>query len=208
MCCDPKKVGIVCEGQTEVNFIKYLSSRYFYPNFSIILFPVNLEGRVSIERVAQEANRMKAYHVVSTFVDYYGFVKQHKKPVKEIENKIASKVKLNCFIPYLQMHETEALWFSDIDILAKTLNVTPKQKEKLQQAFEEANGEPEKINNTYETAPSKRLEHITDHKYKKTVNGQQLAEAIPLDTIKARCPRFKEWLDTIKTAVDKVCGNV
>ncbi len=204
MCFNLKRVGVVCEGPTEVNFIKLLSNRHFYPNYSIQLFPTNLGGHVSVERVAREVDRMKAYPVVTMFVDYYGLEKQHNRTATEIEADIKAKVNLENFIPYLQMHETEALWFSDIDILSKTLSVTPQQKSQLQQALDEATGEPEKINNSWETAPSKRLEKIIP-KYKKTTNGQQIASALSLETIQARCPRFKAWLTNIKTTVDEVC---
>ena len=205
MCTKLKKVGIVCEGPTEVNFIKHLSNTYFYPSFCIQLFPSNLEGRVSIERVVKEAKNLKNYRVVSTFVDYYGLKKQCNRAPKEIEDEIKSKVGSESFIPYLQVHETEALWFSDIEILASILHATPKQKAVFQKAFDDARGAPEEINNSYETAPSKRLEGTVP--YKKTTHGTQLAKAIPLDAIKDKCPRFKAWLDAIVAEVNKVYGN-
>lgn len=205
MCFSLKKVGVVCEGQTEVNFIKHLSHTYFYLSFSIQLFPINLRGNVSIERVVKEANNLNNYRIVSTFVDYYGLKKQYNRTPQEIEDEIASKVNIENFIPYLQVHETEALWFSDIEILALTLNATPKQKKILQKAFDDAHGAPENINNSYKTAPSKRLEHTV--LYKKIIHGNQLAKAIPLGTIKDKCPRFKAWLEAIIVAVNKVYGN-
>lgn len=99
MCTKLKKVGIVCEGSTEVNFIKHLSNTYFYPSFCIQLFPSNLEGRVSIERVVKEAKNLKNYRVVSTFVDYYGLKNNVIEPPKKSKMKLNQKSDRKALFP-------------------------------------------------------------------------------------------------------------
>ena len=52
----------------------------------------------------------------------------------------------------------------------------------------------EHINNSPETAPSKRLEALIPG-YAKVKNGTQLSEAMGLGAIMAQCPHFKKWIE-------------
>ena len=55
---------------------------------------------------------------------------------------------------------------------------------------------PEHINNSYETAPSKRLEALIPN-YAKVKNGTLLAKNIGIDTLMRECPHFKNWISSI-----------
>lgn len=101
------------------------------------------------------------------------------------------------FIPYLQLHEFEGLLFNDIDIFYE--QIPPKElvgKDELTQTFRQYSN-PEMINNNRETSPSHRLERIILG-YNKIVYGNILAEAIGLDKIKAKSPRFCEWIKKLE----------
>jgi hypothetical protein len=56
---------------------------------------------------------------------------------------------------------------------------------------------PEDINDSSETAPSKRIMSVIP-RYNKVVNGSLIAEAIGLDIIRAECPRFNDWLSHVE----------
>jgi hypothetical protein len=53
------------------------------------------------------------------------------------------------------------------------------------------------INDQRETSPSHRLERIILG-YNKIVYGIILAEAIGLNNIRKKCPRFNTWLDNLE----------
>lgn len=56
---------------------------------------------------------------------------------------------------------------------------------------------PEDINNSPNTAPSKRLLDAIPG-YNKVLYGRMLAESIGLDSIRSKCPMFNEWLTKLE----------
>jgi hypothetical protein len=97
------------------------------------------------------------------------------------------------FIPYISMHEFEALLFSDPVVLAEKIKVTP---ESVQQILAKC-GNPEEINDRPETAPSKRIAALTSG-YQKIVMGSSIAEAIGITTMRRQCQHFNQWLTTLE----------
>jgi Domain of unknown function (DUF4276) len=53
---------------------------------------------------------------------------------------------------------------------------------------------PEEINNSRETAPSKRILSILGKKYDKVLHGAIIAAEIGLPAIRAACPEFNDWV--------------
>jgi hypothetical protein len=56
---------------------------------------------------------------------------------------------------------------------------------------------PEHINDSPETAPSKRIEALIPS-YQKPLFGNLAALEIGLDPIRHACPHFREWLDRLE----------
>ncbi|MSQ10919.1 MAG: DUF4276 family protein, partial [Dehalococcoidia bacterium] len=105
------------------------------------------------------------------------------------------------FVPFVVMHEFEALLFSDCDRLARALD-----RPDLAVRFREIRGafpNPEGINDSPETAPSKRLTRLFP-RYDKVLFGRMVAAAIGLNGIRQECPHFGEWLTTIELAAGLV----
>jgi hypothetical protein len=98
------------------------------------------------------------------------------------------------FIPYIEMHEFEALLFSDADILAEKAEIDISH---LRGILEEYNNEPEEINDNPEKAPSKRLEAL-NRAYRKVAMGKTVSEAIGIQTIREQCPHFDKWLTELE----------
>jgi len=93
------------------------------------------------------------------------------------------------FIPYVQMHEFEALLFSDTSILAASNSRISTQLERILQSF----SCPEEINDNYDTCPSRRIkQHIEN--YVKTVDGIIAARKIGLKKMRQECPHFNTWI--------------
>lgn len=106
----------------------------------------------------------------------------HYYPDYEVENR---------FIPYISMHEYEALLFSDEEKLAEGINVN---RSIIQQITDQYNN-PEEINDGEETAPSKRLElHCRSYPKSKPVKSIRIAKRIGIQTMRNTCPHFDAWL--------------
>ena len=123
-------IGVVCEGQTETDFMKQLNKKYFN-KINISLKPVgineeqkNIEGNISIARVVDFLHKhSNMYNILTTFIDFYRLKNKDNKKVSELEEEIKNefykdnKYRNKILIPYIQIHETETLWFSDINAI-------------------------------------------------------------------------------------------
>lgn len=114
---------------------------------------------------------------------------------RSFENDIAD----HRFIPYLQLHEYEAYLFSDPECFELIESGRTKEIEALR-AVAEQHDTPELIDDAPETAPSKRIEALfPDYGRSKSVFGPQLAVAIGLPAIRAKCPHFNQWLKRLES---------
>lgn len=93
------------------------------------------------------------------------------------------------------MHEFEALLFSDPPILAGVLE-SPWLTE-IPEAIVQQYGEPERIDDSPEDAPSKR---IAQHSrgYNKVLHGTIAAQRMGLAKMRDRCPHFAAWVSILE----------
>lgn len=99
------------------------------------------------------------------------------------------------FIPYVVMHEFEALLFSDCNAFAIGVG-----RIELAGAFQKIRNHfpsPEEINDSPQTAPSKRVEALLSG-YQKPFLGILAALEIGLPRMRAECPRFAGWLKKLE----------
>ena len=96
------------------------------------------------------------------------------------------------FIPYIQLHEFEALLFSDA---AKFLHAFPDEQLIIAQllAIRTQCGGPENIDDGEDTAPSKRILQLLPD-YVKTVSGLLIVKQISLSLLRSECPHFGAWI--------------
>lgn len=95
------------------------------------------------------------------------------------------------FIPFVMMHEFEALLFSDCAAFANAIG-----RPALEGALQEVRDEfdcPEEINDSPLTAPSKRVEKLVKG-YQKPIYGTIAALGVGLPAIRAACPNFDAWI--------------
>ena len=151
--------------------------------------------------------------IVSSLIDYYGLYRKYDFPKWGEGERIADKNARMDFLeaamkedvsdrvrhrylPYLQLHEFEGLLFNDIQHF---YDQVPKAQlvgvEELKQTFADYDN-PEMINNDKETSPSHRLKRIIKG-YNKPLYGHYFAEAIGIEKIRAKSPRFNQWIEKI-----------
>ena len=170
-------------------------------------------------------NRLKEDHgcIVTTMVDYYGLPQTGDQawpgrqtagalPFKQkactietaLLNDISSGLENNLdvkrFIPYVTMHEFEGLLFSDCERFGYGIS-----RPDLIEQFKTIRNQfttPEEINDSPNTAPSKRVETLVPG-YQKPLLGTSAILEIGLDTIRAECPHFCEWLEHLEGFLKK-----
>lgn len=101
------------------------------------------------------------------------------------------------FIPYVQLHEFEALILAGPEQLAYEF-VDRRQEIQLLVEICSKFSSPELIDDGSETSPSKRIiSQIPEYKGKKVSVGPRIAAAIGLNILKEKCRHFSEWLERI-----------
>ena len=122
--------------------------------------------------------------------------------VAALETAFAEAINDSRFIPYIQLHEFEALLFCGIDYLAKRYPGCEKRCEQLKKDLEKTSN-PELINNSPETAPSKRIIKAIEgdkkqhYNYNKPATGKDVTKSVGMDELRARCSHFNEWIEKL-----------
>ena len=205
---------IICEGKTEYDFVEKLLAPHLQ-KFGIYAHPSLPQagpkqqrgGNVSIPRLGKHISR--EYHnsdFITTLVDYYGFKNINGRNKAQLEQDILNEARTlirrrfepHRVRPYVQMHEFEALLFSDISkfkLHPDWNNEAEKQLKRVCNNFQT----PEDINNNSQTAPSKRLDGIfPGYGNNKTLYGPLIAEDIGLAKIRQKCLLFNNWIDQLE----------
>lgn len=104
------------------------------------------------------------------------------------------------FIPFIVMHEFEALLFSDPAAMARGFNHADAEADLAAIAGQFST--PEEINDSPLTAPSKRIIKVFEDRgydrYEKPLLGNLAALEITLPVIRAKCPLFGVWLSKLE----------
>jgi len=219
------KVNILVEGQTEETFVNevlnphFLSKGIYFTPILATTRPARLSkgankgGITSFSRIEKDIQRLlydSSAALVTTMIDYYGlagkdFPGWDTMPkgscydrVRHLEQAFSEKINHRKFLPYLSLHEFEAMLFSAPEHIVKEF---PDAKDDVLAEFEKIRNyveSPEEIDDI--SPPSKRILKLLPG-YEKVVYGSIIALGIGLDTIRAECKHFDEWL----TEVEKRC---
>ena len=226
-----KIIHILCEGQTEQGFveevlrpslqdkgIKGIKSTLIETNkkknarggllsYNHALTDLRLLQRTKIDGDFER-------HIFTTMFDFYalpddfpGFekIKTIRDPylkVSNLEKDFADEINDNRFIPYIQLHEFESLLFCGIEYIAELYPGCEKRCKQLTQALQNV-GNPELINNSPHTAPSKRIikaiegDNKTHYNYNKPTTGKIVTGKIGIDMLREKCKHFNEWIEKL-----------
>ena len=209
-----RRVCIICEGPTEANFVAtclaaHLSNHNVIAYASILQAPSGKHkgGRVTVERLVKHISH--EYHAcdrITTLVDFYGFQDRAGRSRVDVETAIltgaekrTTKFDTRFVLPYVQMHEFEGLLFSNTEEFQWVLDGWNEDVRAQLKAVRDAFESPEDINDSPQTAPSKRILSIFENGvYSKTEHGPLIAEAIGLDVIRQNCPEFNKWIGALE----------
>ncbi len=112
----------------------------------------------------------------------------------DISSQLGGRFNCARFIPYVQMHEFEALLFSDPALLAKGLDLPDDSEvQRIRNKFHS----PEEINDGEQTAPSKRIKGLSSG-YDKVLQGVLISQKIGLNVLRAQCPHFNGWIEKLE----------
>ncbi|MGB2611005.1 MAG: DUF4276 family protein, partial [Isosphaeraceae bacterium] len=100
------------------------------------------------------------------------------------------------FIPFVVMHEFEALLFSDCARFAN--GIGRKNLAERFQAIRDEFNSPEEINDSPLTHPSCRVAELVPD-YQKPIWGNIAALEIGFDRIRSECPHFRAWLERLES---------
>ncbi len=101
-------------------------------------------------------------------------------------------------IPFVVMHEFEALLFSNCNRFAEAIALPEKESEL--QRVRDLFSTPEMINDSPFTAPSKRISDIIPG-YQKPLYGTLAALEIGIGEIRNECPHFNTWLTRLEQLI-------
>jgi hypothetical protein len=220
------RLHIIAEGQTEEEFVKSILTEHL-GDFDISTdvhcittkrteTQVYRGGAVSYEQIKkdiilwlkQDRNSDARF---TTMLDLYALpndfpqfdeARNKSDPyqkVEQLENALSNDINDSRFIPYIQLHEFEALILSEPSKFAERFPDYESGVEQLLNIC--ANLEsPELINDGANTAPSKQIiKFIPVYKGSKPSAGPLIAKKIGLQRIRERCPHFNQWLTQLET---------
>jgi len=216
------EVVVLVEGQTEKIFVEellcpYTAEKNVYLRPIIFTKPGEKGGDIRFSRAERDIRnhlKQRSETYITLMMDYYALKEwpgltesKHQKEYfkkaevinietqKKVQKLFPEQNRERRFIPYVSMHETEALYFSDPEIIADVLNIN---KAEIELILRKCGGGPEAINDNVETAPSKRLSKLSCNKYRKITSGIAIAKRIGIQRMREHCPLFNVWVGKIE----------
>jgi len=154
-----------------------------------------------------EADRQMENVWYSSMLDLYAFpiddqspytadIRRIEDPYRKIallEAAISANINHTRFIPYVQLHEFETFLMVDPDRLLELFVDRRTGINRLKRNI--GITQPELINDSPQTAPSKRIiEFVPEYEGLKSSAGPLIAEDIGLARLREACPHFNEWV--------------
>lgn len=172
-----------------VNLFKQDRNAYVTTFFDFYALPAQWAG---VEQAKKAKLQRYPAHEIANIVEgaWKKTIAQHIAPISRPER----------FIPYVQMHELEALLFANPKIMAEAFS-QPHLEGQLKNILNECDG-CEEINDGSDTAPSKRIQKLyRSYRKGKTdmAHAPQIVERIGVPAIRDACPHFNEWLSKLES---------
>ncbi|MDT3740475.1 MAG: DUF4276 family protein [Candidatus Kapabacteria bacterium] len=218
-----KRLFIIVEGQTEEEFVKTILRNYLISKNIYVVHPIKIQtsksqkgGFVNYEHLKNDVNRLlksQSDIFVSTLVDFFKIptnvpkydqsmkLRTSNLKVEALERAMKDNISDDRFLPYIQLYEFEALLFSSNKGFNSFWSSEPRVIKDIENIIDKYPN-PEDINDNPNTAPSKRLLDIIKD-YNKIVYGNLIAQEIGIEAIIEKCPRFRNWVETLVTKLEE-----
>ncbi len=217
------------EGQTEESFVNQVLAPHLYARgytsvSARLLGNARQRSRRGGIRKWDLVREGILYHLkqdrrvlVTTMVDYYGLPHTwpgrpdapsqafperastvERKLLDDVTAGMSSSFDISRFVPYVVMHEFEGLLFSDPEGFGRGIgrsDLFPPLR-----AIRDEFDTPEEINDSPDTAPSKRITGLLPG-YQKPLLGLLAAQEIGLEAIRSQCPLFSDWVGRLEQRV-------
>lgn len=222
-----KRLNIIVEGETEERFVNNTLIPYL-GNFSIVSSVRKVESgrkkskifrgglfnyekaKGDISKWMREDQNPEVYF--TTMFDLYALpenfpgqtlannMKDPYAKIDYLESEFGKDLSDRRFIPYIQLHEFEALLFVQPVQLGKILFEAQNCISELEKIKDEFDGNPELIDEGKTTAPSKRIINIIPaYKSQKPTAGAVAAGNTGIPLLKERCRHFREWVTKLES---------
>ena len=220
------RIIVLVEGVTEETFVNQVLAGELY-GFGYTSVSARMIGKArsrarrggiipwtTMRKTMTDLLKEDASRFVTTMVDYYGLPRDwpgraastSQTPLNkaytvesalsaDIEKVMGASFNPARFVPYVMMHEFEAMLFSDCERFSLGIG-----RPELAPSFQEIRdgfASPEEIDDSPNTAPSKRIQELATD-YQKPVDGLIAVQEIGLDAIRAECAHFREWLERLE----------
>lgn len=216
-----KRVRVLVEGQTEETFVLDVLGPHFL-SLEMSLQPIVVStkrvkaggkfkgGITNYQQVRREVRILlqdRGAAAVTTMIDYYGLPADFPgkvglprggscyQRVAYLEEAFQSDIDDKLFLPYLSLHEFEALLLVSPGEIGKALPGQPLLTRLIEETASFAS--PEEVNDGPETHPSARIRRSAQG-YQKRLHGPIIAGRIGLAAIRERCPHFNSWLKRLE----------
>lgn len=218
MAGNSARVNVLVEGQTEETFVReviapHLAGFQVWATARIVETSKGYKGgAVSFAKMEQQVRRwclQDPTATITTMFDVYGLPNDFpggahwiananpETQAAALETAFQTAVGQPNFLPYLQLHEFEALLFSDLNKFSYA-DVAPQAIAALHQQLA-GFATPEHVNNSPQTAPSKRIIQLwPGYEKSKPLNGALIALAIGLPAMRQACLRFDAWISKLE----------
>jgi hypothetical protein len=160
----------------------------------------DLERWMAEDRSATFTTMFDLYALPEDFPGYHearGLADPYAR-VRHLEKALAADANEFRLIPYIQLHEFEALLFCDPRKLDWAYLEHEPQIGRLVEIASRYDS-PELIDDGLDSAPSKRIiAEIPEYRFQKSSAGPLVAGRIGTETMRSRCPHFADWLTKLE----------
>jgi hypothetical protein len=164
----------------------------------------DIERWLKQDRAAYFTTMFDLYGLPDDFPDMRKIksVRDPRAKAELIENAIAKDVGDQRLIPYIQVHEFEALLFCAPNVTDTALGAPPVgSKLNALQQIRDSFPSPEHIDDGASTAPSKRIVQIYSG-YRKQVFGPLIVLRTGLTALRRECAHFHDWISKLEALKD------
>ena len=219
-----KRLVIIAEGETEESFVNnilrpFFCSKGIYNSIQCFKTKHSHGGMSKYSYIKKDILNIiyEKDVVVSMMIDFYrlpsdfpGFndlkvTQTHQEQANLLETRIKKDLEdsqnqlFDNFIPYIQLHEFEALVFASISGIDSLFERSEMDYNGLMNVIQQYPN-PEDINNHPDTAPSVRLKKLISG-YNKVLHGIDIINTVGMAELLEKCPRFKTWIESMVEAL-------